>query len=1003
MTPAPDPDDLADLVGRIADEFTDRVHRGERPDIEEYVRRHPDAADVLRQVLPVVRVLGVTPSLHLPIDEPPPAAVGPYEVLGVLGRGGMGVVYRARDTRLGRIVALKMLRAAGEDRERLLLEGRSVARLRHPNIVPVYEVGEYDGRPFLALEYVEGGSLADYLAAHRPTPAEAAKLIELVAAAVHTAHEAGIVHRDLKPGNILLTGDRRQETGDRRQETGVSKAEGHTSGLSPVSCLLTPKVTDFGLAKRLGEAAGDRTRTGAIVGTPGYMAPEQAGGGRLVGPAADVYALGAVLYECLTGRPPFEGDSTLEVLEQVRTADPVPPRRIDPAIPRDLETVCLKCLRKELHERFATAAELAEDLRRFREGRPVAARPLSRSVRVWRLCKRNPVVAGLTAAVVLLGVAGLVTSTTLWWQAERNLALAVQRERDLDAALKLAEERGEQERTNFAWAQEAVDEMLSQVGEGLEDVPHASLARRQVLEKALALQQRFLAHRSDDPRVRLEVARAHRRVAQIYRLLGEPAKARDAAEAGRAVLRAADDRDAASAVEEARITAVLGSAIYHTLAYEDAAREQEAAGVLYDRVLGDRPDDAEVRFQAAEAAQQLGLSLTSLGRHPQADAAYRAALRHLGALPGDRLEVRYMTARTHNRLGTLLRSWGRLPEADSAFAEAERTAAPLATEFPDRRDFRQELATILFNHANVLVNGGKDGVERALVLYDRSLERFRGLSRDFPHDPSFRSALAGGLFGRGLAHVRLGRIEGGRADYEEAVRGYESLQSDFPADHRHREGELRVRLTLFDLLVRLGDHSAAAECADRLDRLAAGLRAALPTNADPIYLQGRVVGKRAVLLDALGETEKAVPLHEASIALMREARSANPQSDGYRDSIVQGHRLLAAAFRKLGRASDLRRVADDSVKDSPDDWRVLCRSAEWLCWVASLTPHDRPLAEEASEKAIQRLTAAYELCRKADRVAAFAAAVRANKELAPLRDRARFKAILAELPAPKPD
>jgi WD40 repeat protein/serine/threonine protein kinase len=486
MTPAPDPDDLEDLVGRIADDFTDRIHRGERPDPEEYVRRHPEAADVLRQVLPAVRALGVTPSLHAPIDEPPPAAVGPYEVLGVLGRGGMGVVYQARDTRLGRVVALKMLRADGEDRERLLLEGRSVARLRHPNIVPVYEVGEHAGRPYLALEYVAGGSLAEYLAAHRPTPTQAAALIESVAAAVHAAHEAGIVHRDLKPGNILLS---------QVVKSQVVKSSGPDGGSRlddlRLDDLTTPKVTDFGLAKRLGEAAGDRTRTGAIVGTPGYMAPEQAGGGRLVGPAADVYALGAVLYECLTGRPPFEGDSTLEVLERVRTADPVRPRRLDRAIPRDLETVCLKCLQKAPHERYATAAELADDLRRFREGRPVLARPVGSVERAVKWVRRRPTAA---AAYGLLGLAVLFAglgggATWLWQQAEGA--------------------RGE--------AETARDE-----ARGLREQAEAGLAREEALRTELdrlnTIRQIDLAHRdwlADDlgaglDRLRLAAAAPHR-------------------------------------------------------------------------------------------------------------------------------------------------------------------------------------------------------------------------------------------------------------------------------------------------------------------------------------------------------------------------------------------------------------------------------------------------------------------------------------------------------------
>ncbi len=1005
MTPAPDPNDLAELVGQIADEFTDRVHRGETPDVEEYARRHPSLAGVLREVLPAVRALGglPAPTFRRGTPAPLPTTIGPYEVLGPLGQGGMGVVYKARDPRLGRVVAVKVSHDDEGDRERFRIEGRAAARLRHPHIVSVYEVGEHEGRPYLALEYVAGGTLAAHLRRHRPTPAQAVALVEPVAEAVHAAHVAGIVHRDLKPANILLNvecGTRNAEL--KTEEASAARPSSHSAFRVPHSASV-PKVTDFGLAKWLGGAVDDRTKTGAIVGTPGYMAPEQTGaGGRAVGPAADVYALGAVLYECLTGRPPFAGDSPFEVLEQVRTAEPVPPRRLDPLIPRDLETVCLKCLRKAPHERYATAAELADDLRRFREGRPVLARPLGRAARAWRLCKRNPVVAGLTAAVILLGVAGLVTSTALWWQAEQNLTLAVQRERDLDAALTLAEQRGDQERTNFAWAQEAVDEMLSRVGEDLEDVPHASLARRQVLEKALALQQRFLAHRSADPRVRLEVARAHRRVAMIHRLLGDPAEARAAAEAGRAGIRAADTRDAASDAEEAWITSVLGSAMYHQMAYADAAREQQAAGALYERVLRDRPDDTGLRIQAADTAQQLGLSLTRARRYPEADAAYRVALRHIGELPGDHPETRYMAARTHNRLGTLLRSWGKLRDADRAFDEAERTAVPLAAEFPDRRDYRQELAGILFNHGNLLVTAGRAGAERALALYGRAQEQFRGLSGDYRYNPDYRSSQADCLFGRAQAQAVLGRIEDSRADYEAAVRGYEALQSDFPADHRYREGELRARLNLFDQLIRLREHAAAGVCADRLDRLAAGLRAALPTNSDPVYLQGRVAGKRAFLRDALGETEKAVPLHEASIALLRKALAMAPESDRYRTSLLNGHRHLADVFGKLGRRSDLRRVADDCVKDFPAEWVAHCRSAEMLCRAASLAPHDRPFAAEACEKAVERLTAAYELCRKADRVPSFANAVRANKELAPLRDHARFKAILAELPPPKP-
>jgi serine/threonine-protein kinase len=275
-------------------------------------------------------------------------AVGGYELLDVLGKGGMGVVYRARQTALNRLVAVKMIQpevyAGPAERARFRTEAEAAAGLQHPNIVQVYEVGEHDGRPFLALEYVDGGSLADRLGG-TPLPARAAaELVETLARAIHYAHERGVVHRDLKPANVLLT------------------AGG------------TAKVADFGLAKRLEGEAG-QTRTGAVLGTPNYMAPEQAAGRvKEIGPAADVYGLGAILYELLTGRPPFQGTTLLETLEQVRSQTPVPPRLLRPQVPRDLETVCLKCLEKDPGRRYASARDLADELRRYLNGEPIRAR-----------------------------------------------------------------------------------------------------------------------------------------------------------------------------------------------------------------------------------------------------------------------------------------------------------------------------------------------------------------------------------------------------------------------------------------------------------------------------------------------------------------------------------------------------------------------------------------------------------------------------------------------------
>jgi serine/threonine-protein kinase len=299
-------------------------------------------------------------------DAPAPAwpAIPGYEILGNVGRGGTGVVYQARQLGLNRTVALKVLRhgafAGAEDLGRFRAEARALARLEHPNIVRVYDSGEHGGCPYLALELVEGGNLADRLAGGPFAPRQAAQVVEALARAVHHAHERGIVHRDLKPANVLLA------MGSSAPAVGRGSAE-------PPSADGIPKITDFGLAKRRDGGEG-RTITGAILGTPGYLAPEQAAGkSKEVGPATDVYGLGAILYSLLTGRPPFAGASLADTLRQVRSGEPVPPRRLQPAVPRDLETVCLKCLQKKPEERYASAAALEEDLRRFLAGKPVQA------------------------------------------------------------------------------------------------------------------------------------------------------------------------------------------------------------------------------------------------------------------------------------------------------------------------------------------------------------------------------------------------------------------------------------------------------------------------------------------------------------------------------------------------------------------------------------------------------------------------------------------------------
>ena len=305
-------------------------------------------------------------------DAAQDATIPGYEILEEIGRGGMGVVYKARQIGLNRVVALKVVlggaHAGAEELARFRLEAETVARLHDDHIVQIHEVGELRGRPFLALEFVDGNTLAEKLAHTPQPPVHAAQLIETLACAIHVAHQRGIIHRDLKPANILLTQDG------------------------------TPKISDFGLARQVdGDSAA--TTTGAILGTASYMAPEQARGhSRQAGPPADVYSLGAILYEMLTGQPPFKGATPIETIEQVCLKEPVPPRRLQPKVPRDLETICLKCLRKESVQRYASAAELADDLRRLLTGQPIHARPVRAWERAAKWVRRNP---AYTAAIVV--------------------------------------------------------------------------------------------------------------------------------------------------------------------------------------------------------------------------------------------------------------------------------------------------------------------------------------------------------------------------------------------------------------------------------------------------------------------------------------------------------------------------------------------------------------------------------------------------------------------------
>lgn len=416
------------LVELILTEIELREAQGEVVSMDELERRFPNLTESLYQALSVRRNVTSRSGLYsqeLSANDNATVhrSIASYEILGELGRGGMGVVYKARQTGLNRLVALKMIlhadHASTEARLLFEREAQAIARLKHQNIVQIYEIGEHEEKPFFSLEFVTGGSLDRHLHDATMDAKEAATLVESLAQGIHAAHRAGVIHRDLKPANVLLSEDG------------------------------TPKITDFGLARTLEESG--QTTSGAIMGTPSYMAPEQAAGNsREMGVGTDVYALGAILYECLTGRPPFRGASAMDTILQVVHQPPVAPSQLHPNIPKDLETICLKCLEKQPAQRYQTAKLLAEDLRRFQNNEPINARPISKSERAWRWCKRNPLAALtlLLGSLLLLAII-LIPLYIATQQAESTRALAHEQQLTQQALTRANE--SERAKTEMLW------------------------------------------------------------------------------------------------------------------------------------------------------------------------------------------------------------------------------------------------------------------------------------------------------------------------------------------------------------------------------------------------------------------------------------------------------------------------------------------------------------------------------------------------------------------------
>ncbi|MGL4551932.1 MAG: protein kinase domain-containing protein, partial [Gemmataceae bacterium] len=834
---------------------------------------HPDLADELRSFFADQDRLdrAAAPLRGLARAATWPPVIGPYRVLGEIARGGMAVVLLARHEALGREVALKWAlggRHAGATQlQRFRREAAAAAGLDHPNLVPLYEVGEHDGVPYFAMKRLRC-SLADERRRRTFTPAEAAAVVAAAARAVHHAHQRGLLHRDLKPANILLD------------------AAG------------TPCVADFGLARR--HDADRLTGTGAVLGTPAYMSPEQArGDAAAVTVASDVYGLGAVLSELLAGRPPFAGATPMDVLRRVLDDDPPPPPG-----PRDLRVVALKCLAKDPSRRYASAAELADDLDRFRAGEPVRARPAGVAERLWRGAARRPAVTLLAAAVL----AGLGLAGQQWHRAERALDEARR-------ALRRAEEERDRADASFRQAHAAVNDFTVSFSDELARFPGVQGLRQRLLLQARRYFEDFVARREGNASLRRELADTHAAIGQMTGAIGERRAAKAAFETALALYRALHAADP----DDPALWPKLAGTVTNVAVHEDrpaADARFEEARRLYAGFLARAPDDPALAAGLALAAGNRGVTLMELGRHSEARPLLEEAIGRTPGLSGGEL------AGMIDNYGTLLSRTSRRPEALCAYQRAEALRAGV-----EPRDAAAECALAATRHhlgLELRAAGLTAAADEALA---RSLAGRRRVADENPLVVRYQTDLAGGLTALALTLTGPDERPRGLELLNEACAIFERVSALDPAnpDLRRNAGQ-----AWYDLGVArgaLGQRPAEGEAFAKAAAIQRPLFAADP--GDP--------GRRGALgrtLNNLGLNHAARGLLAEAVAVLEEAvvTSSGLPPGPDRRTLLNAHLGLLAMARTragdgAGAADAVRRRADLWPDDGHQLFRAGCEAA----------------------------------------------------------------------------
>jgi thiol-disulfide isomerase/thioredoxin len=906
---------------------------------------------------------------------------GDYELLCEIARGGMGVVFKARQKSLPRIVALKMILAghlaSGEQVRRFSIEAEEAGRLDHPNIVPIYQVGVEQGQHYFSMKLIEGGSLTSHIPRLREDPEAAVRLMITVARAVHHAHQHGVLHRDLKPGNILL-----QESGVRSQESGVrGQQDRDSSGLTPVSCLLTPDswtphVTDFGLAKHLGEGAD--TQSGAIMGTPSYMAPEQAAARKNLTVAADVYGLGAVLYHLFTGRPPFQADNPFDVLVQVLEHEPARPTALNPRLPRDLETICLKCLAKDPARRYASAGAFADDLERYLADEPIHARPVGQLERAVKWVKRRP------AAAALLAVTALAALGFLAFGFVYNARLEAANDK-LEAAndnLKVAVGTAETERKKTEREKQESDR-LRKLAEKRRLAAEAATKQFQAAKARAEEQERIATKSAAEALAQKKEADRLRKLAEERRAAAELATKEAKAATKKAIM-------AQARAEEQEKSAKKNAA--EALAQKKEADKQRKESDRLRALAERRRMDAEAATRDAKLAQARAEEQEKVAQKNAAEARRQALLVRQGfdkrlALIDDFLM---------RMDGRLARKQGMASVRVEFLTDALAISQDILKENPKHELARRQTARI-YRSMGDLWRQQEDG-PRSNNAYLQALKLQTGLAREFPAKLVYKDDLSLTYASRARLLQEYGKHADGKTAFRQAIALQEELAAKAEDKFLHRFRVNRFRFELANLMEEarlLGDAAKTYRraLADQ-DKLAKDFpkRDLAPAEA------AETANTLAMLLaeknppELEGLLERSVRGMAQAVRLARDNKYYQRKLREYYGDLAEHYKATGQHAKLAGLAAGVRR----DLPDSPDDsYNAACLVANAVT-VALKHPKvpaaDRPkLAEGYGKQAVEILGKAVKEG-FTDR-----ANMTKDKDLDPLRGRADFKKLLADL------